>query len=109
MPRGFVFKSYTADDGSVFQTRVDADHAADTNRGWGSAVPGGPLIPRGLRERRAVGISPTSGRSGSCRLGTSTSLIWQGVVTTFDVEANDGTLDTMVVTELHGEHRTVSS
>lgn len=108
MPRGFVYRTYTADDGSAFQTRVDADHAADANRGWGAAIPGGPLIPRGLKERRMVGISPTSGRTGTCRVGTSTCLLWQGVATTFDVEADDGTIDTMVVIEARGERRLVS-
>jgi len=108
MPRGFVYKSYTADDGSVFQTRVDADHATDANRGWGSAIPGGPLIPRGLRERFVLGISPATGRQGRARIGSSTSLIWQGVATTFNVEANDGTIDTMVIIALRGERREVS-
>lgn len=100
--------SYIADNGDVFQTKVDADHATDTNRGWGAPVPGGPLIPRGLRERYAIGISVTTGRTGRCRIGDSTSLIWQGVATTFDVEANDGSIDTMTVIQLRGERREIS-
>ena len=108
MTRGFVYKSYTADNGSVFQTRVDADHATDANRGWGAVVPGGPLIPRGLSERHATGISPTTGRQGRCRIGSVTCALWTGAATTFAVEGNDGTVDTMVVTELHGERRTTS-
>lgn len=108
MPRGFVYKTYTADDGSLFQTRVDADQATVTARGWGAAIPGGPLIPRGLRERRAEGISPTTGRSGSARIGSPTATIWQGLTTTFTVEADDGTIDTLVVIRLRGERRTIS-
>lgn len=106
--RGFVYKTYTADNGDSFQTRVDADHASVTARGWGASIPGGPLIPRGLRERIAIGISPTTGRTGRCRIGSATSTIWQGLTTTFTVEADDGTIDTMVITELRGERRTVS-
>lgn len=108
MPRGFVYRSYTADNGDVFQTRVDADHAADVTRGWGPLVAGGPLIPRGLRERYVKGISPTTGRTGRARIGNTTCTIWQGLTTTFDVEANDGTIDTMVIGPLVGEHRDVS-
>ena len=42
MTRGFVYKTYLADDGTSYQTRVDADHAADATRGWGAVIPGGP-------------------------------------------------------------------
>jgi hypothetical protein len=106
MPRGMVYKSYTADDGtSVFQTLVDADEAAIAARGWGAAVAGGDLLPRGFKERRAHGISPTSGRRGSCRVGSTAADLWTGVVTTFTVEANDNTSDTMNVTSLSGEKR----
>ena len=100
-----VFKSYTADSGTVFQTLVDADEAAIASRGWGAAVVGGDLLPRAFKERRAHGVSATSGRRGSCRVGSTTCDLWTGVATTFTVEANDNTSDTMTVTSLSGEKR----
>jgi hypothetical protein len=108
MPRGFVYRTYVADDGSHFETRVDADQAADTTRGWADVEPGAPLIPRGLKERKMIGISPSTGRTGRIRVGDTVCDLWSGVATTFTVEANDGTIDTMVVTERRQERRQVS-
>jgi hypothetical protein len=105
MARGMVYKSYTCDDGTVFQTLVDADEAAIASRGWGAAVVGGDLLPRGFKERRAHGVSATTGRRGSCRVGDVASDLWTGVATTFIVEGNDNANDTMTVTSLSGEKR----
>jgi hypothetical protein len=105
LTRGMVFASYTADNGDVFQTLVDADEAAIAARGWGAAVAGGDLLPRGFKERRAHGLSSTSGRRGSCRVGDTAADLWTGVATTFTVEANDNTIDTMTVTSRTGEKR----
>src|SRR6185369_4664133 len=104
--RGMVYASYTCDDGTtVFQTLVDADEALITARGWGAAVAGGDLIPRGFKERRAQGISPTTGRRDSCRVGSTTADLWTGVATSFTVEGNDNTIDTLDVTSRTGEKR----
>lgn len=103
--RGMVFRTYTADDGTAFQTLVDADEAAIASRGWTAAVVGGDLIPRGFKERRAHGLSATSGRRGSCRVGSTTATLWTGVASTFTVEADDNTIDTMTVTSRTGEKR----
>ena len=101
-----VYASYTADDGTtVFQTLVDADEAAIAARGWGAAVAGGDLIPRGFKERRANGISPTTGRRGTCRVGTTAADLWTGAASTFTVEGNDNTIDTLDVTSRTGEKR----
>jgi hypothetical protein len=100
-----VFKSYTADNGDLFQTLVDADEAAIAARGWAAGVPGGDLLPRGFKERRAHGVSATSGRRASCRVGATTADLWTGVATTFTVEADDNTTDTMTVTSTTGEKR----
>lgn len=105
MPRGMVYKTYSADDGTPFQTLVDADEATDAARGWGAAVPGGDLIPRGFKERRAHGISPTSGRRGTCRVGSTAADLWTGAATSFTVEGNDNAVDTMDVTSRSGEKR----
>jgi hypothetical protein len=106
--RGMVYKSYTADSGTVFQTLVDADEAAIAARGWGAAVVGGDLLPRGFKERRANGVSATTGRRGSCRVGDTAADLWTGVATTFTVEADDNTIDTMTVTSRSGEKRRVA-
>lgn len=104
--RGMVFKTYTCDDGTTtFQTLVDADEAADATRGWGAAVVGGDMLPRGFKERRANGFSSGSGRRGSCRVGSTAADLWTGVATTFTVEADDNTIDTMTVTSRTGEKR----
>lgn len=103
--RGMVYRSYTADSGTVFQTLVDADEAAIGARGWGAAVVGGDLLPRGFKERRVNGHSPTSGRRGSCRVGNTGADLWTGVATTFTVEASDETIDVMNVTSRTGEKR----
>jgi len=103
--RGMVFKSYTADSGTLFQTMVDADEAAIAARGWAASVAGGDLIPRGFKERRAHGISAATGRRGSCRVGSLTADLWTGVANTFTVEADDNTIDTMTVTSRSGEKR----
>jgi hypothetical protein len=103
--RGMVYAGYTADDGTVFQTLVDADEFAIASRGWSASTPGGDLLPRGFKERRAHGVSAGTGRRGSCRVGAITATLWTGVATTFTVEADDNTIDTMTVTSLSGEKR----
>ena len=103
--RGMVYKTYTADNGDTFQTLVDADEAADATRGWGAVSVGGDLLPRGFKERRVHGLSATSGRRGSCRAGSTAADIYTGVATTFTVEADDNTIDTMTITSTSGERR----
>jgi hypothetical protein len=103
--RGMVYRSYVADDGTVFQTLVDADEAAIAARGWGGAVVGGDLLPRGFKERRVHGISASTGRRGSARIGNVVADLWTGLASTFTVEADDNTIDTMSVTSRTGEKR----
>ncbi len=106
--RGMVYRGYVADSGTVFQTLVDADEAAIAARGWAAATVGGDLLPRGFKERRAHGLSVATGRRGSCRVGSTASDLWTGVATTFTVEADDNTIDTMTVTSRSGERRRVA-
>jgi len=100
-----VFMGYTSDSGTVFQTLVDADEAAIAARGWAAVTPGGDLLPRGFKERRANGVSASSGLRGSCRVGSVAAGLWTGAATTFTVEADDNTIDTMTVTSRSGEKR----
>ena len=103
--RGMVYATYTSDSGTTFQTLVDADEFAIAARGWGAAVPGNDLLPRGFKERRANGISAVTGRRGSCRVGNITALLWTGAAATFTVEGDDNTIDTLDVTSRTGEKR----
>src|SRR6478672_4402590 len=103
MQRGLVWRKYVADDASIWGVLVDADHAAITSRGWASLTAGTPALPSGSQPRRVLGISPSTGRPGSARCGTVTCDLWTGVATTFTVEANDQTTDTLTVTERRQE------
>lgn len=105
MPRGMVYAIYVADDGTTQYARlVDADQAAQASRGWVTAgVAGLPLLPIKAKPRVVYGVSATSGRRGSAVVATTTATLWTGAATTFTVEANDGTSDTMTVTRRRGE------
>lgn len=105
MPRGMRYAIYVADDGATHYARlVDADQVAQVSRGWVTAgVAGLPLLPIKAKPRVVYGVSATSGRRGSAIVATPTAALWTGAATTFDVEANDGTTDTMTVTRRRGE------
>lgn len=98
MPRGMVWAIYETDDGVQLARRVDADQALDTPRGWvTTGVAGLPTLPVGAKPRRVYGISPTTGRRGSAVIATLDAELWTGAVYTFEVEANDNSLDEMTV------------
>lgn len=104
MPRGMVYAIYTADDGTDYARLVDADQAAQASRGWvTTGVAGLPLMPIRSKPRVVYGVSATSGRRGTAVVATTTADLWTGAATTFAVEANDGTSDTMTVTRRRGE------
>jgi len=104
MPRGMVYAIYEADDATQYARLVDADQAADTERGWVTAgVAGLPLLPIKAKPRRVYGVSATSGRRGMAIVATTAATLWTGAATTFTVEGNDNTNDTMTVTRRVGE------
>lgn len=104
MPRGMRYGVYVADDTTQYARLVDADQFAEAARGWSAtAVAGLPLMPIKSKPRIVYGVSATSGRRGSAVVATTTADLWTGVATTFAVEANDGTSDTMTVTRRRGE------
>jgi hypothetical protein len=105
MPRGMRYGIYVADDGTTQYARlVDADEITQAARGWStSGVAGLPLLPIRSKPRVVYGVSATSGRRGSAVVATTAADLWTGVATTFTVEANDGTSDTMTVTRRRGE------
>jgi len=95
--RGYVWRKYVDDAGNEWALRVDADHAAIASRGWATIVAGTHPLPRECRPRRVFGYSPTTGRPGMAIVGTTTCDLWTGVATTFTVEANDQSTDTINV------------
>lgn len=101
--RGRTPGSYHTDGGTEYKTEVDRDRFAVASFSW--AAPSGvlPQMPRGFKPRRVVGISGTSGRRGTAIVPVTTADIWTGVATTFDVEADDATIDTMTVTQRFAE------
>lgn len=99
-----VYAIYEADDATQYARLVDADQAAQAARGWvTTGVAGLPLLPIRAKPRVVYGVSATSGRRGSAVVASPTADLWTGVATTFSVEANDGTSDTMTVTRRRGE------
>lgn len=99
-----VYAIYTSDTGDDYARLVDADQAGEAARGWVTAgVAGLPLLPIRAKPRVVYGVSATTGRRGSAVIGSTTATLWTGAVTTFAVEANDGTSDTMTVTRRRGE------
>jgi len=51
-----------------------------------------------------TGLSATSGRRAIAVVPNITATVWTGATTTFDVEADDGTLDTMTIIQKIAEH-----
>lgn len=95
--RGRALGAYETDGGTAYNTYVDADRFIVTAFNWVAGIPGGPFIPRNFKPRYVSGWSATTGRRGRAVVPTVAADIWTGAVTTFDVEATDGTLDTMTV------------
>lgn len=105
MARGFVWATYISDNPiRRFARQVDADQVLEADRGWTQVgVEDLTPFPQQSRPRMVLGTSSTTGRRGSSVIGTTTAPLWLGTATTFTVEANDGTLDTMTVTHRTGE------
>lgn len=103
--RGMRYGVYVRDDGTTRYARlVDSDEFAETDRGWSATgVAGLPLLPIKSKPRVVYGVSATTGRRGSAVVATVTANLWTGTATTFTVEANDQTTDTMTVTRRRGE------
>ncbi len=83
---------------------VDKDRFAVASFGWGAAGAGVNQLPRGAKPRHVTGLSATSGRRAIAVVPVITATIWTGATTTFDVEADDGTVDTMTVIQKIAEH-----
>lgn len=90
MPRGFQRCLYVTDDGRQYALMVDADSAADPNRGW-QAIPPDVLefAPRGFLPRIVVGVDEL-GNVRQTRVGTVTCDLWTFTVTTWVLQGSDG-------------------
>lgn len=87
--RGFEWMIYTDDLGERWLMRVDADYAADPDRGWAERTSGDTLIwPQGWRPREVEGIE-AEGRTQRTRVGHVNAPLWTREVTTFLVNASD--------------------
>ena len=104
MSRGFVWGIYVDDQGLQWAKRVDADQLDDPDRGWERAVEGMVPLPREWLARRVEGIDD-SGRGQATVVARLDAPLWTGDVSTFTVEANDGTLVVATVTSRLGERR----
>ncbi len=95
---------YTTDGATDYRFSVDKDRFLVADFGWSSAGAGLNQLPRGCRPRHVTGLSATSGRRAIAVVPQITADIWTGAVSTFVVEADDGTLDTMTVVAKIAEH-----
>lgn len=105
MPRGFRWAVYITDNPTRRYARlIDADQVEDPARGWSfTGVNDLGPFPQQSTPRKVYGTSPTSGRRGSTVVGSTTAPLWVGTASTFTVEANDNTVDTIQVTRRVGE------
>lgn len=103
MPRGKLSGQYISDGGTSFEYMTDADRFADGNFGWTLTTAALNKIPRGCRPRHVTGKSAATGFRGTAVVPDVTAAIWTGGANTFDIEATDGTTDTMTVRHRIGE------
>jgi hypothetical protein len=101
--RGRRLGAYETDGGSAFSTYVDADRFIVPSFNWVAGLPFNAFLPRGFKPRYVSGLSPTTGRRGRAIVPTLAADVWTGIATTFDVEATDGTIDTMTIVSRVGE------
>jgi len=97
MPRGFLWCVYETDDGRLFALRVDADSVSAGDRGWNvAAVETTNPLPRGWLPRIVVGID-ANGHIRHTRTGRVDAPLWLGTKTFWELEASDGSIQTVTV------------
>lgn len=101
--RGKTAGAYATDGVTLYKVNVDADRFLVSAFAWGAVTPPLPLLPRGFKPRHVTGLSATSGRRAIAMVPHVSSDVWTGAATTFDVEADDGTIDTMTIINRIGE------
>jgi hypothetical protein len=106
--RGRTPGIYITDGATHFRFSVDKDRFAVADFGWAAVAGTENQLPRGCKPRHVTGLSGTSGRRAIAVVPDVTADIWTGAATTFDVEADDGTIDTMTVIHRIGERPSLS-
>jgi hypothetical protein len=103
--RGFTWAVYTDDLGGQWAVQVDSDYVLQPQRGWDNLVADGlPALPRGWSPRLAVGIEPDGRRHGAV-VASLVADLWTGGSSTFDIEANDGSIVTCTLIQTLEERR----
>jgi len=95
--RGRTPGIYTTDGSTDYRMSVDKDRFAVASFNWSLAGAGVNQLPRGAKPRHVTGLSAASGRRAIATVPNITATVWTGVTSTFDVEADDGTIDTMTI------------
>lgn len=103
MAIGKQYGTYSLDNGALYAMLVPNNRFSDPAFGWATPAAGTPLVPRGVKLRHVVGVSPTTGRRGAAVVPGTSSDIWTGANNQFDIFHNDGTPDTLSVTSRVGE------
>ena len=106
--RGRTRGAYVSDGGTSFEMQVDSDRFAVAAFGWTAATSAMNQLPRVAKPRHVTGISATTGFRGTAVVPSVTSSIWTGATTTFDVEADDQTVDTMTIIRRISERPSLS-
>lgn len=87
--RGFEWMIYTDDQGARWLMQVDADYAADPDRGWAERTEDDVLQwPQGWKPREVVGVE-AGGNLQRARVGHLLAPLWTREVSTFAVNASD--------------------
>lgn len=80
---------YQDDNGQPYALKVDADYAAQPERGWVVVDPTSlPQFPRGWRARAVLGLDE-EGRSASALIANLEAELWQGLVQVFTFNGTD--------------------
>jgi hypothetical protein len=101
--RGSQPALYYTDGGTPYRYNVDSDRYLQGDFAWTDGSGNRSRLPRGFKPRHVTGISPTTGFRGTAVVPDLGANLWTGAATTFDIEATDGTTDTMNVISLIGE------
>ncbi len=102
--RGRTPGIYITDGSTNYRMSVDKDRFAVAAFSWSAASGSLSQLPRGAKPRHVTGLSGSSGRRAIATVPDVTADVWTGTATTFDVEADDGTVDTMTIIQRIGEH-----
>lgn len=103
--RGFEWVIYTDDDSNRWLMRVDADYAADPDRGWAERTETDVLVwPQGWKPREVEGLE-IGGVVQRTRVGHLAAPLWTGSATSFVTYTSDQLPVAVAVIRHWGERR----